>query len=185
MLFAPVIHCLQAALQALSHRPHVDREISSAASRRYVREAKKVKRLQRLSARPLRLLHRRLSKLDEPGLLGVEREPVFGESLSQYFQHSLRILLVLKTQKEIIRESHFVRFSSQAGLHFLLEPFVQHVVKIQVGQQGADYLPLSDPRLARQEPTFVHHPHCFSISLPPSGCFPLAPASQSSPRVSL
>ena len=32
-------------------------------------------------------------------------------------------------------EAHFVRFASQAGLHFLLEPFIKHIVKIDVGQQ--------------------------------------------------
>jgi hypothetical protein len=40
----------------------------------------------------------------------------------------------------------------------MLEPLVQHVVKIQVCQQGADYLPLTNSRLALQEPTFVDHP---------------------------
>jgi len=71
----------------------------------------------------------------------MEREPIFGESLSQYFHHSFRILLVLKAQKEIVGEPHFVRFASQARLHILLEPLIQHVVKIEVGQQGADYSP--------------------------------------------
>jgi hypothetical protein len=48
-----------------------------------------------------------------------------------------------------------VRFASQARLHILLEPLIQHVVKIEVGQQGADYLPLTDSRLAPQEPSFI------------------------------
>src|SRR6266540_4334003 len=115
MLFAPVSHSLQAPLQAFSHRLDVDRERSSAVSRCDVCETEKVERLRRLSARSLRFPHRRPAKLDEPGLLGMEREPVFGESLSQHFQHSLRVLLVLKAQNE----------SSSAGEshpHALTEP---------------------------------------------------------------
>src|SRR5262245_34690257 len=121
-------------------------------------EAEKVKRLRRFPAWCLRFSHRRPTKLYQPGLFGMERQPIFGESLSQYFQHSFRILLVLKAQNEIISESHFVRFASQPGLHFLLEPLIQHVVKIDICQQGTDYLPLTDPLLTRQEPTFVDHP---------------------------
>src|SRR5262249_36266458 len=137
MFIAPVSHSLQAPLQALSHRLDVDREASSAVSRRDMCEAEKVERLRRRSPRAPRCSHRRSAKLDEPGLLGMEREPLFGESLSQYFHHSFRILLVLKAQKEIVGETHEVRFASQARLHILLEPLIQHVVKIEVGQQGA------------------------------------------------
>jgi hypothetical protein len=158
MFFAPVSYSLQAPLQAFSHRLDVDRERSSAVSRCDVCETEKVERLRRLSARSFRFPHRRPAKLDEPGLLGMEREPVFGESLSQRLQHSLRVLLVLKAQNEVVGEAHFVRLATQARLHFLLEPFIQHVVKIQVCQQGADYLPLTNSRLALQESTFVDHP---------------------------
>src|SRR5262245_11781128 len=102
MLFAPLCHSIQAALQALSHRLDVNRESSSAVSRRDVRKAEKVECLWRPSARSLRFPHRRSAKLDQSGLLGVEREPVFGESLSQDFHHSFRILLVLKAQQEVV-----------------------------------------------------------------------------------
>src|SRR5262245_65748387 len=79
MLFAPVSYSLQAPLQAFSHRLDVDRERSSAVSRCDVCETEKVERLWRLSARSLRFPHRRPAKLDERGLLGMEREPVFLE----------------------------------------------------------------------------------------------------------
>src|SRR5262245_7333049 len=102
MVFAPFGRSLKAPLQALSHRPHVDREVSSAVSLRNVCEAEKVERLWRLSARSLRFPHRRSAKLNEPGLLRMEREPVFAESLSQHLQHSFRVLLVLKAHNEII-----------------------------------------------------------------------------------
>ena len=132
MLFAPVSYSLQAALKALSHCSHVDSEISSAAPRSNVCKAKKVERLWWFPTRSLRFLHRLLSKLNEPGLLGMQGEPVFGESLSQHFQYSLRVLLVLKAQDEIIGEPHFVRLASQPGFDLLFKPFVKHVVQVNI-----------------------------------------------------
>src|SRR5262245_60940575 len=64
----------QAPLQVLSHCLDVDREASSAVSRRDMCETEKVKRFRRLSARSLRFHHCRSAKLDEPGLLEMERQ---------------------------------------------------------------------------------------------------------------
>ena len=34
-------------------------------------------------------------------------------------------------------------FTPQSGLHYILEPFVEHVVQVDVGQEWTDGLPLS------------------------------------------
>ena len=69
--------------------------------------------------------------------------------------HSLQAPLQALSHRLDVDE---VRFASQARLHILLEPLIQHVVKIEVGQQGADYLPLTDSSLAPQEPSFIDDP---------------------------
>src|SRR5262249_24120902 len=64
---------------------------------------------------------------------------------------------ILKAENEVIGKTDLVGFAFQPGLHRGLEPFIEHVMKVDVGEQGTDHLPLSRPRFAQQQsPIFDH-----------------------------
>jgi hypothetical protein len=69
----------------------------------------------------------------------MKRQTVLRKPLRQYFAYSLRILFELEAQQPIIGIADRERFPSQARLHLFLEPHVQHMVQVDVGQQRADY----------------------------------------------
>jgi hypothetical protein len=71
-------------------------------------------------------------------------------------QDLLGVLPILKAEHGVISVSDFKRLAAEARLHVALEPFVEHEMKIHVGEQRADDLPLPGPRLAHQQPSVVN-----------------------------
>ncbi|MND04542.1 hypothetical protein D3C83_248740 [compost metagenome] len=65
----------------------------------------------------------------------MDRQPILAEPLRQYVQHRPRIRLVGEPEDEIVRVTDQVGSATQARLDFRLEPFVQHVVQEDIGQQ--------------------------------------------------
>ena len=65
-------------------------------------------------------------------------------------------LLFAPSWRTVIGITDFKRFAAEARLHVALEPLVEHEVKIHVGEQRADDLPLPGPRLAHQQPSVVN-----------------------------
>src|SRR2546430_9449376 len=60
---------------------------------------------------------------------------------------------MLKAENEVIGVPNFGSHAAQARLHLVLEPLVEHIMQVNVGQQGTDDLPLSGSGLGDQEPT--------------------------------
>jgi len=58
---------------------------------------------------------------------------------------------VLKTQDGVVGIPDLVRFPLQAGLHHVLEPFVEHIVQEGIGKQRTDRLPLPGSCFAHEE----------------------------------
>ena len=54
-------------------------------------------------------------------------------------------------------KTDLVGFAFQPGLHHGLEPLVKDVMKVDVGEQGTDHLPLSRPRFADQQSAIFDH----------------------------
>jgi hypothetical protein len=65
----------------------------------------------------------------------VERQAVLAEALRQYLQHATGVLFTGEAHDEVVRVAYQESASLQPGLHLLLEPHVQHVVQVDVGQQ--------------------------------------------------
>src|SRR5437867_9878437 len=148
----------EAPAQSLPHGPNMDREVPPPAPPTDMGKPEKVKG-PRLRPRPRFPLRQRVApKLQQPCLLGVERQPILLESLPQHCQHFLGILPILKTENEVVGVPDFTRLPAQPRLHHVLEPLVEHVVQVDVGQQRADHLPLAHPRLRDQQPSVLQYP---------------------------
>src|SRR6266571_8935341 len=149
MLLAPLRHRLHTAPKAFADSPNVNREPPPSAARTDMREAEEIegRGLWRIGA----ARERRASERQQPRLLGVQRQAKLCESLGKHLQDTLRILAILKAENEIIGVPNFGGHAAQARLYLVLEPLVEHVVQVNIGQQGTDYLPLSGPCLGGQE----------------------------------
>ena len=151
MVLAPLRHRPHTASKAFAHGPDVNRKPPPPAARTHVRETEKVegRRLPRVGTARTR----RAAERQEPRLLGVERQTLLRESLGKHVQDPLRVLAMLKAENEVIGVPNFGSHAAQARLHLVLEPLVEHIMQVNVGQQGTDDLPLSGPGLGDQEPT--------------------------------
>ena len=89
----------------------------------------------------------------------MQSQAEFGEPLRQDLKHLFRILPVLKTQDGIVGVSDLVRFPLQPGLHRFLEPFVQDLVQVDIGQKRADWLALAGSCLAHDQLAAVDGSH--------------------------
>ena len=146
MLLAPGRYIQKTAPETLPHRSYVDRKLPLPASFADMRESKKVESRRLLPARLLRLRQGLSPERHQSCLVRMELQTVLRKSLGQHIHDPLRILPILKAQNEVVRISNFVSFALQPGLHHSLEPFVENVVKIYIGQQRANHLPLTSPR---------------------------------------
>jgi len=70
-------------------------------------------------------------------------------------QDLLGILTVLEAQHSVVGVADYKHFAPEARLHVALDPFIEYKMKVHVGQERADNLPLSRPRLAHQQPSGV------------------------------
>src|SRR5207247_7706639 len=133
-------HRLHTALKALAHGPDVNRKPPPSAARTHMRETEKIegRRLRRVGTARTR----RAAERQQPRLLGVERQNIPRKSLRKHCQDPLRVLAVLKAENEVIGVPNFGSHAAQARLYLVLEPLVEHVMQVNVGQQGTDDLPL-------------------------------------------
>jgi len=73
-------------------------------------------------------------KLNEPGLALIERQAKLGQPLSERFQQSLYIVLVLSSNDTIIGVAHGNNPSTRVPLAPLVNPSVKDVMQKDVGQ---------------------------------------------------
>ena len=132
VLLTPAGEGFQAPPEPLPHRPDVDREVPPTASLADMREAQEVERGRFLPPFPFRSRQGFPPELNQSSLVRVKSQSVLREPLGQHLQDFLRLLPVLKTENEVIGKSHFVGFPSQPGFHYLLEPCVKHMVKVDI-----------------------------------------------------
>jgi hypothetical protein len=68
----------------------------------------------------------------------MQLEPVFPEALRQYVRDAPCNVLILKADDEIVGKSYQETMPAHPWLDFGLNPDIQHMVEIDVRQQGAD-----------------------------------------------
>src|SRR2546425_11253839 len=135
----------------------MNREVPLPASLTDVRESEKIECSGLRPTRFLRLGQGFPPKLQQPSLVRMQCQSVLRKSLCQHIEHFLGVLPILKTENEIVGKTDLVGFASQPWLHYRRKPLIEHVVKIDVGEQGADHLPLSRPRFADKQSAFFDH----------------------------
>ncbi len=155
VLSAPTTNPAQATPESLSHRLNVDSELSLPAPCTDVRETEEVECCGLSLPPSLRILLGEPTKFDEAGFVRMKRQPVFRKPLWEHIQHSLGIPFVLKADQEIVRESNQVGLPSKTRFHNMLEPHIEHVVKVDIGQERTDDLPLTRSRLRDKQPSII------------------------------
>ena len=71
----------------------------------------------------------------------MKLQSVFPEALRQYFHDTPGIVLVLKADHKVIGKPYQEAIPTHPRLRFGLEPDIQYMVEIDVGQQGANDSP--------------------------------------------
>ena len=69
----------------------------------------------------------------------MDGQAILTETLRQHFQNPAGVLLTGEAHDEVVRVADQEGTSTQARLHVPLEPHVQHVVQIDVGQQRRNH----------------------------------------------
>lgn len=155
---APIGDAFQPSTEPFVNRLHMHGELSLTTVGAYMREAEEVEGVGLFLTLLLCLPFRKTPERNQPRLLRVQGQAEFGEPLRQDLQHLFRILPVLKTQDGVIGVSDLVRFPLQPGLHRFLEPFVQDLVQVDIGQKRADWLALAGSCLAHDQLAAVDGP---------------------------
>jgi hypothetical protein len=81
---------------------------------------------------------REAAKFDETRLVGMQRQPERRDSLAQLGEELLGLPPMLESHNEVIGKAHDHHLSARLLLPPPLDPEIEHVVQIEVGQQRAD-----------------------------------------------
>jgi len=74
---------------------------------------------------------------------------MIGQTISHY----------VDAEDGVIGETDLMGFTPESGLHHLLEPFVEHVVQVDVGQERTDRLSLPRPLVTHEKLSLVDDSH--------------------------
>src|ERR1700676_2630334 len=94
----------------------------------------------------------------QPGVVGMHRQPVPVKSLWQQVQHPPCVFFTGEAYDEVVRIADQERTSLQPRLDFLLEPHVQHIVQIDVGQQRRNHTALWGTLIRKRQVAVFEHP---------------------------
>src|SRR6266478_5757978 len=81
----------------------------------------------------------------------MDRQTVLAEPLRQYTQHAASVRFTGKTHDKVVRITYQEGATLETRLHHFLEPHVQHIVQVNVGQERRDHSPLRRPGLGVSE----------------------------------
>src|SRR5437867_4327516 len=148
---------LQLGLPPRTHRLPQHREATRPLPRATVREAEEVEGLGLPVAPPSSILVGKLAKLDEARLAGMQLQAEPAEPLAQLGQDPLGILAMLESHDEVIGKPHDDGVAVGLRLPPPLDPEVEHIVQVEVGQQRADAPALDRTGVGRCSPPILQH----------------------------
>src|SRR5881296_937259 len=148
---------LELRLPSLAHRLPQHREPSLSRPPAAMREAEKVEGLRFPVATPSPGPLRVAAELDEPRLVGVQRQPELREPLAQLGEEPLGLLPLLEPHDEVIRKAHDHDIAARLLLPPPLGPVIEHVVQVDIGQQRADAPALHRPHLTPRPLALLQH----------------------------
>src|SRR5271155_2097438 len=132
-------HRLELRLPPFAHRLTQHRKAALACLPATVREAKEVK-ASGCAPIPaiLSVAPRTASKLDQPRLLGVQFQPEAREPFTQLRKEPLGLDSMLEPNDEVIRKTYHDDITASLLLSPSLGPQVEHIMKVDIGQQRAN-----------------------------------------------
>src|SRR5206468_2983086 len=107
-----------------------------------MREAEEVERLRFPGAPLLPVRGGEPPELDQPRLAGVQLQPELREPLAQVVQEPARILVLLETHDEVVREPHDDHLAARHVTPPPVGPQVEDIVQVNVRQQRRNRRPL-------------------------------------------
>jgi len=128
-----LVELLQLRLQPRSHRLPQHPEPPHPGLPADMRESQEIEALGFPLAAPLSVVGGEPPELDEPRLLGMQRQAESGKALAQLCQKFFGLTPMLESYDEVIgipNDDDVVRVSLSPPL----DPEVEHVVKVDVGQ---------------------------------------------------
>src|SRR6266481_7261446 len=121
------------------------------------RETQKGERLRFTKAALLAPCRRMATKLDQPGLIRMQRQRILLQPRAQFFQKPPGLSFVLKAQHHIIRVADDDHVAGGVAPAPLLRPEVEDIVQVSVSQQGGNGRPLWRTCLAVCHYPFFKH----------------------------
>src|SRR5271157_1297447 len=91
-------------------------------------------------------------------LLRVDRQAVLAHPLGQHLQDPSGVIFSGYPDHEVVRVANQEGFSFQTRAHVLLEPFVQHIVQDDIGQERGDHAALGRTLFRDGEYPFIEYP---------------------------
>src|SRR5712691_9343490 len=118
-------------------------------------EAQKVEGLRLAEPSCPAVLHRPASELDEPRLLGMQRQRKLLQPLAHLVKEAPGVALMLEADDEVVGVAHNDHVARGLALSPALGPQIEHVVQVDVGEQRRDHRSLRRPPVAdRHDPVF-------------------------------
>src|SRR6266581_450889 len=151
-------HLVQLRLQPFAYRLPQHREHSVASLlRANVRKAEKVERLRLPFSTPLPVLDRIGTELQKPRFLRMQLQVELPHSLGEFCPKLIGLRLRLKSQHDIVRETHDDHVAVRALPTPRLGPQIEHIMKIDVSQQRRSTSALGRTLLHSYPIPFLQH----------------------------
>jgi hypothetical protein len=148
----------QRALEPFPHRLALELEASLPVSCTDVREAEEVEGLRLAQATTFTVAGGEPPELDQARLGRVQRQLEPGESLAELVLEPLRVPAMLEPHHEVVRIAHDDHVAACMPTPPLVRPQVQHVVQVDVRQEGADAPSLRRTLRALRADPALHEP---------------------------
>src|SRR5882672_3147851 len=141
-------HLVQLRLQSLADRLPQHREPSIAPLLHAdVRKAKKVERFRFPFSTPLPLVDRIRTELQKSRFLGMQLQVELSHSFRKFRPKLIGIRFAVEAHHDVVRESHHDQIAVRALLTPCLDPQIEYVMKIDVGQKRRSTSALGRPFL--------------------------------------
>src|SRR5208282_2985658 len=137
-----------------------DLETPRAGASTDVGKAEEVKGFRFAKPMGFALGRRKAAKLDQSGLVRMERQGVFRHALFEVRQKPYGLGATLEPHDGVVGVSHDDHLASGVACSPLLDPEVENIVEIDVGQQRRDDRPLRGAHHRRGADPVLQHTHC-------------------------
>ena len=131
-------HFLQLRLSLLSYRLPEQREPTFPVDRARMRESQKVEGLGSALSSPAPVVYGKPAELHQASFTRVQSQAELREAFAQFVQKLLGLITILESNNEVVSKPHDDNIALSLLRSPPLNPQIEHVVKVDVGQERAD-----------------------------------------------